>query len=48
VYAVRYVGGRWQEILALIQRFQTFVVPALLVLLAVGVWLFIRRGSSDS
>lgn len=44
VYAVRYVGGRWQEILAVIQRFQGFVVPILLLLAVVGVWLYSRRG----
>jgi membrane protein DedA with SNARE-associated domain len=45
VYAVRYVGGRWEEILAVIQRFQGFLLPALVVL-AIGVWLYSRRGSS--
>lgn len=43
VYVVRYVGGRWQDILAVIQRFQAFVVPALVVLVALGVWLYSRR-----
>jgi membrane protein DedA with SNARE-associated domain len=43
VYVVRYVGGRWEEILAAIQRFQAFVVPALVVLVALGLWLYSRR-----
>ena len=42
VYGVRYVGGRWQEILDLIQRFQSVIVPGILVML-VAVWLY-RRG----
>lgn len=42
VYGVRYVGGRWQEILNLIQRFQSVIVPGILVML-VAVWLY-RRG----
>jgi len=42
VYGVRYVGGRWQEILNLIQRFQSVMVPGILVML-VAVWLY-RRG----
>jgi membrane protein DedA with SNARE-associated domain len=46
VYAVRYVGGRWQEILAVIQRFQGFVLPAIVVLV-IGIWLYSRRGSSN-
>ena len=37
-----YVGGRWQEILNLIQRFQSVIVPGILVML-VAVWLY-RRG----
>ncbi len=42
VYGVRYVGGRWQEILDLIQRLQSVIVPGILVML-VAVWLY-RRG----
>mgnify|MGYP001570390311 FL=1 len=42
VYGVRYVGGRWQEILALMQRFQGVLLPAF-ILLVVGVWLLTRR-----
>lgn len=38
VYGVRYVGGRWDEILAVIERFQVFLVPGIL-LLVLGVWL---------
>jgi membrane protein DedA with SNARE-associated domain len=48
VYGVRYVGGRWQEILAMIQRFQACLLPGILLLI-VGVWLYSRsknRGSS--
>jgi membrane protein DedA with SNARE-associated domain len=47
VYGVRYIGGRWEEILALIQRFQGFLLPALL-LLALAVWLYSRAGSKNS
>jgi membrane protein DedA with SNARE-associated domain len=47
VYAVRYVGGRWEQILALIQRFQAIALPILVLLLvAAGVWLYSRRDSS--
>jgi membrane protein DedA with SNARE-associated domain len=42
VYGVRYVGGRWEEILALFQRFQGVLLPGLL-LLVLGVWLYRRR-----
>jgi membrane protein DedA with SNARE-associated domain len=42
VYGVRYVGGRWGEILALIQRFQGFLLPGVL-LLVLGLWLYRRR-----
>ena len=38
VYSVRYVGGRWDEILAVVERFQGFLVPGIL-LLVLGVWL---------
>src|SRR5690606_1187863 len=38
VYGVRYVGGRWEEILALMQRFQGVLLPVF-ALLVVGVWL---------
>jgi membrane protein DedA with SNARE-associated domain len=41
VYGVRYVGGRWEEILALIHRFQGIIVPAIVVLL-LAVWLYRR------
>lgn len=41
VYGVRYVGGRWEEILALIQRFQGVIVPAVVVLI-LTVWLYRR------
>jgi membrane protein DedA with SNARE-associated domain len=42
VYGVRYVGGRWEEILALMQRFQGVLLPVF-VLLIVGIWLLARR-----
>jgi membrane protein DedA with SNARE-associated domain len=42
VYGVRYVGGRWQEILALMQRFQDVLLPVFILLVA-GVWLLTRR-----
>lgn len=42
VYGVRYVGGRWEEILALLHRFQGMLVPAVLGLL-IGAWLLARR-----
>jgi membrane protein DedA with SNARE-associated domain len=41
VYGVRYVGGRWQEISALLQRFQGVLVPGVL-LLGLSVWLYRR------
>ncbi|WP_156955216.1 DedA family protein [Polaromonas glacialis] len=47
VYGVRYVGGRWQEILALVQRFQGFLLPCL-VMLALGLWLYSRRRSKSA
>jgi membrane protein DedA with SNARE-associated domain len=47
VYGVRYVGGRWEQILALVQRFQGFLLPAIL-LLVLGVWLYTRRGSKNN
>ena len=46
VYGVRYVGGRWEEILALIQRFQGFLLPGLL-LLVLGAWLCSRKRSKN-
>ncbi|MGZ5269271.1 MAG: DedA family protein [Ramlibacter sp.] len=44
IYAVRLVGGRWQDILAAVQRWQSILLPAAL-LLAAGVWLglWLRR-----
>jgi membrane-associated protein len=42
VYGVRYVGGRWEEILALMQRFQGVLLPVFFALV-VGVWLLARR-----
>jgi membrane-associated protein len=42
VYGVRYVGGRWGEILALVSRFQGVLLPGVVVLV-LGVWLYRRR-----
>ncbi len=42
VYGVRYVGGRWQEILAAMQQMQSYLVPAA-VLVALALWLYRRR-----
>jgi membrane protein DedA with SNARE-associated domain len=42
VYGVRYVGGRWEEILALVQRFQGWLVPVFLLLM-LGIWWLSRR-----
>jgi membrane protein DedA with SNARE-associated domain len=47
VYGVRYVGGRWEEILALFQRFQGVLLPGLL-LLVLGVWLYRSRRAKKS
>lgn len=41
VWAVRQVGGRWEEILALVQRWQGILLPLVLAL-AVGAWLAVR------
>jgi len=46
VYGVRYVGGRWEEILALIHRFQGIIVPAIVVLL-LAMWLYRRFKSKE-
>lgn len=45
VYGVRYVGGRWEQILELVQRFPGVLLPGIL-LLVLGVWLFGRRRRS--
>ncbi len=45
VYGVRYVGGRWEEILQLIHRFQSIIVPTV-VLLVLALWLY-RRSKSN-
>ena len=42
VYGVRYVGGRWQQILELVQRYQGVLLPVFLLLL-VAAWLYRRR-----
>lgn len=48
VYGVRYVGGRWEEILAAVQRFQAVLIPAVLLLAASAAlfYLWRRRGRS--
>ena len=47
VYGVRYVGGSWQEILVLVQRFQGVLIPAVLVLAAAWwVWRLHRARSA--
>lgn len=48
VYGVRYVGGRWEEIPAGVQRLQAVLIPALLVLAACALVLYLwrRRGGS--
>lgn len=44
VYAVRLVGGRWQDILAGVQRWQAVLLPAVLLLaLAACLVLWLRR-----
>lgn len=47
VYAVRYVGGRWEEILQLLQRFQGVIIPAIILLL-LTIWLVKRRNSRET
>jgi membrane protein DedA with SNARE-associated domain len=42
VYSVRYVGGRWEEILAMVQRFQGWLGAGVL-LLVLAAWLYGRR-----
>jgi len=42
VYGVRYVGGRWEQILDLLYRFQYVLGPGVL-LLVLGAWLYSRR-----
>ena len=42
VYGVRYVGGRWEEILQRVQGVQSWLLPAVL-LLVLGGWLVSRR-----
>ena len=47
VYGVRYVGGRWEEILAHIHHFQGVIVPAIVIFL-LAVWLFRRNKSKET
>lgn len=44
VYGVRYIGGRWEEILAAIQRWQGVLLPAVVVA-GLAAWLLYRRRS---
>jgi membrane protein DedA with SNARE-associated domain len=46
VYGVRYVGGRWEEILALIQRFQGFLLSGVALVVLI-VWLYSRARSKN-
>jgi membrane protein DedA with SNARE-associated domain len=41
VYGVRYVGGNWEQIRALVERFQFVLLPAVVVVV-VGLWLYAR------
>ena len=43
VYGVRYVGGRWEEILGLLQRFQGVIVAVIAVVLLALWWRRRRR-----
>jgi membrane protein DedA with SNARE-associated domain len=47
VYGVRYVGGRWEQILEGAQRFQYVLLPAIALLL-VAAWLYRRRRRSKA
>jgi len=47
VYGVRYVGGRWEEILELMHRFQGVIIPAILILL-LAIWLLRRRNAKET
>lgn len=46
VYGVRYVGGRWQEILAALQQMQAYLLPAAALAVLV-LWAFARRRSRE-
>ena len=47
VYGVRFVGGRWQEILGYIKQFQVALLIALaLVAIAFVVWRRMRRNAA--
>ena len=46
VYGVRYLGGRWEEVVAMVQRFQGIALPLVLLLvllLVAGLWMRSRR-----
>jgi membrane protein DedA with SNARE-associated domain len=50
VYAVRMVGGRWQDILEGVQQWQSVLVPALLLAVIAGVavlWVRHRQRRAD-
>lgn len=42
VYGVRYLGGRWEQIVEALQRYQGLLLPAL-VLGVLGIWFYTRR-----
>lgn len=48
VYGVRYVGGRWQDILAGVQRFQAVLIPGALALAAAALIIYRWRRRAGS
>ncbi len=48
VYGVRFVGGRWQDILAGVQRFQGVLIPAVAVLAATALLVSLWRRRARS
>ena len=48
VYGVRYVGGRWETILAGVQRFQAVLIPAVLIVVASALLLYFWRRARSS
>jgi membrane protein DedA with SNARE-associated domain len=46
VYGVRYVGGRWQEILAAVQHLQGYLLPAA-ALAVLALWAYRRYQSKE-
>lgn len=45
VYGVRYLGGRWEQIVDTVQRFQAVLVPGVMLVL-LGLWLYRRARRS--